>query len=136
MRTVPKKAEYKLVGKDGEEVSVGTLTDFQEYVKSGWYTPATGEKNQVIEDAVFAEVKDESIKADLASIASEGVDSKAEDDTEKKVEGDEPVDLDSLTKDELQEIHKDLFGSKKAGNVSEATLVSLIKEKQEEVPAE
>lgn len=121
MRKVPAKTEYKLVGRDGSRVTVKTLTDFQEYVASGFYTPDNGEKAQVIEDAEFVEIKEEDV-AEAGDVFSS---LKGESEGEAKA-------LEDMSVAELQEVHKDLYGKKKAGAVTAETLIALIKDKEEE----
>lgn len=121
MRKVPAKTEYKLVGRDGSRVTVKTLTDFQEYVASGFYTPDNGEKAQVIEGAEFVEIKEEDV-AEAGDVFSS---LKDESEREEKA-------LEDMSVAELQEVHKDLYGKKKAGAVTAETLIALIKDKEEE----
>lgn len=118
MKKVQPKSEYNLVGKDGKVVKVKTLTDFKEYVASGYYTPANGEQEQVIEDAEFTEVDEpdqKEEKQDLSAVASAFKELRNKDKA-----------LEDMTKEELRAKYEEVFGKKPAGAISEAKMIKEI----------
>lgn len=114
----------------GKIVYVKTAMDRKEYLASGYYVETLRESiagGQEIEDAEFVEIKDE----DVAEAGDVFESAKAE----LYLESDDAVEeksLEDMSVPELQEVHKELYGKKKAGAVTAETLIALIKDKQEE----
>ena len=110
----------------GKKVFVKTAMDKKEYLDSGFYVETFG-SIQEIEDAEFVEVKDEVSE----ELKSEALDLKSQINEEVKAAEIEAgsVDLTTLSLDELQDIHKDLYGTKKRGTVSDQTLIDSIEAK-------
>lgn len=98
---------YEVIGEKGERKTLKTVMDYQEHINSGYY------KDYVAE----AEVKKvEKVEIDPAALESALGQAK----TKKE--------LTEMSVDELQEIHKEKFGVKKRGQVTEETLIKAINE--------